>query len=209
MTPKHEVDPTTQASMLAPTPAALAMGAVVEVDDAYFQAPTSPAPEPKPQPLTPEQETMKAEADALQFLDLASKSKRNLTNIKKHQRALHAGKVRPGTDIPTELERLENPKNGAIRTAEERHGYFRRSAKAKFGQSIGIETIIETEERATGEFVGEVEVVRSKDPELQAEFTRRYKAFYDQYGQAGSEAAAARTARRQEISERLTPQIAI
>lgn len=180
MTTKCEVDPTTQGSMLPPVlPASLAVGQVVELEGVYYKSPEKPS-----LPLTPEQEVMKAEADALLFLDLACRSQRNIANMVAHKEAVESGigNVRPNTDVATELERLGNPKNGVIRTAKEHRMHFRRQAKLKFAQSIGTETVVRHEERMDHGIPIPIPIIRAKDPQQDAEFQARFRAFYDEYG---------------------------
>ncbi|HET7060288.1 MAG TPA: hypothetical protein VFH99_03180 [Candidatus Saccharimonadales bacterium] len=196
---KHEVDPVIQGSMLAPSPAALATGAVVEMETGYYSTPKA-----EPAPLTHEQKALKAERNALFFLDRACKTKRNITNMETHQYHLRSGNVKEGTDIPTELARLADVDErgkpiGAIPTAQERYKHFRRQAKITYGESIGVETIMEPESRLVEGVPQEFLIVKAEDPARQAEFVEGFREFDSLYGQLNQ--AANRDRRRQEISD--------
>lgn len=186
MPPKHTVDPTTQGSMLAPPATSLRTGVMEEVDGAFFRTPDS-----GPETLSPEEQALKMEADALYLLGRACRTQQNINNMSKGLRALRDHR---GYDAdPTEAFRLE----GAIARSEETYYEFRRGAKTSFAQSIGIETVIKEEEKTVEGTPRMVRVVRAKDSEWEAELASRYKDFYAQYGDVKQ--ADARTGRRRQI----------
>lgn len=195
---KHEVDPTAQGAMLPPTAAALATGSMVEVEGAYYRPPTS-----EPEPLTPEQEAMKAEADALMLLGQANKVKHNITSMEKYQHNLKSGKVKEGTDIPSELARLASTDEetrepvGAIPTSQKAYRSLRAAAKRAFAKSIGIETVIVSEVRAVEGSPREVLIVRATNDEQNDRLNRLYRDFDNKYG--GPNKAKARSSRRAEV----------
>ena len=174
--------------MLEPPKAALSAGVMVELEGGggyYRQPPTPPAE------LTPEQRAIKDETTALYMLDHACKTEGVITNMSKR---LHTIYTREGYDSnPTEVRRLED----AVANSNENYWGFRRSAKAAFAQSIGIETEVVKEEVVIEGTPRHVLVVRAKRDDQQAELTRHYGRFYSEFGDSSSQEV--REQRRREL----------
>jgi hypothetical protein len=193
--PKHEIDPTTQASMLAPEPGKLAVSAAVEIEGAYYEAPPVAEPSSEPEVLSPEQQriaNLKAEDVALDFLGRAAGTERRISSMFRGKYALEMS----GVDEPKQVRLAERIERSEVTKAR-----FKRVAKKHFGLSIGIET----EEVKSIEFIEskgieeEVIKVKAKDSSRQPELSSRYRTFLKDY--KGSKKS--REARRDEIAEQI------
>jgi hypothetical protein len=183
---KHDIDPTTQASMLPPTPAGLALGAVIEMEGGYYQAATTEA--------EPSQElaALKAENVALEFLGRAAATEQRISNMSRGKYALE----KSGVDESKQFNLAGNIERSEVTKAR-----FKRVAKKHFALSIGIETkeVTSTEFRPAKGIEEEVIKVEAKESDRQPELSSRYREFLATY--KGSQKQ--REKRRAEIAEQI------
>lgn len=181
MSAKHEIDPTTQISMLAPSPASLAVKRTVALEEGgyYRQPPEAPVLGG----------SLEAEIAALDRLDEAAETQARISNMRRgHYRLEHT----EGAD-PDEVVRLGE----TIETSDNRRLWLGREAKQAFARSLGIETEVREETRLVKASPQLVKVVRAKDPDRQQELDQQYRDFKAKYG--ASNKTRQRQLRRQEL----------
>ena len=180
--------------MLPPTPERLAVGAVVQLEQGYYEVDPS-QPKPGSEALSPEQQRiaqLHTEDIALDFLGRAAETSKRITDM---SRGLFVLQQRG--ENQTEQTRL----SGSKAKSRENKLRLRRVAKTHFAQSIGIET----EETTSARFVEdegvtrEVRIVIAKDPRRQTELSEKYKLFLAEY----EHSQRRRQARRAEIAQQL------
>jgi hypothetical protein len=185
--------------VLPPTPQQVAVGAVVEIEGAYYAVEPTANPEPEAelqlQTPNPEQEKislLEAEDVALDFLGRAQATNKTISNMTRGQTRLRLeGKNQ------AEQTRLGE----AIEASGKNRLHFRRVAKKHFGLSRGIETeeiVVSKTIEAKGVEEQVIEVVAT-EPERQAELVESHKLFLKEY----EDKPARRKTRSTEIAQEI------